>query len=165
MVNNKEIPPEAILLGVYLELQNGQNSIKYCHTVIFLFTTKIKTFVYLWSVSRQHSAGSADHQTQSTPAHNSPEDVARLSQKTCPTLPAVINFHTSPAQVNLLHHHFFWAPSPLHTHSPEEPWYLWSCFSSASGAVWNEKRQSSDDWEASIAAVSMNCDQLTFYFH
>lgn len=24
MVNTKEIPPEAILLGVYLELQNGQ---------------------------------------------------------------------------------------------------------------------------------------------
>ncbi len=28
MVNTKEIPPEAILLGVYLELQNGQTSIR-----------------------------------------------------------------------------------------------------------------------------------------
>lgn len=25
MVNTKEIPPEAILLGVYLELQNGES--------------------------------------------------------------------------------------------------------------------------------------------
>ncbi len=28
MVNTKEIPPEAILLGVYLELQNGESHIE-----------------------------------------------------------------------------------------------------------------------------------------
>lgn len=32
MLNTREIPPEAILLGVYLELQNGQISIRHSLT-------------------------------------------------------------------------------------------------------------------------------------
>lgn len=37
MVNTKEIPPEAILLGVYLELQNGQLFIQHlCRLVLFV---------------------------------------------------------------------------------------------------------------------------------
>lgn len=41
MVNTKEIPPEAILLGVYLELQNGQRS-------LILPVFLLKTGVYLY---------------------------------------------------------------------------------------------------------------------
>ena len=42
MVNSKEIPPEAILLGVYLELQNGQISTR--HSADTLSTQCLMSF-------------------------------------------------------------------------------------------------------------------------
>lgn len=46
MVNTREIPPEAILLGVYLELQNGWFSTK--HSVDAASSFHLDNYSHLW---------------------------------------------------------------------------------------------------------------------
>lgn len=88
MVNTKEIPPEAILLGVYLELQNGESRAQILITQFLLRNVSIFPeggwspgimslfFFFFFGLMvlncdccfhRKHTAGPTDHQTEPAP--------------------------------------------------------------------------------------------------
>lgn len=52
MVNTREIPPEAILLGVYLELQNGWFSTKHSVDAASLF--HLDNYSHVWLSGALH---------------------------------------------------------------------------------------------------------------
>lgn len=67
MVNTKDIPPEAILLGVYLELQNGQLFFQHEVTCVCKSPEESREGCLFTSVKCSHTSAGAH--SQSRPKH------------------------------------------------------------------------------------------------